>query len=604
MHAMRSTLHSAHINQVTALIDGLERLEMQYGARSVLQRLPGIEQQLLLTLALLRNTIAPTVLGIRPPPVHVAIVGGTNCGKSTVTNVLVGDAVARASLQGGFTRIPTGYGIQDLVSGAWHEQPFILKRLRAQGPVGGGPGTEQEYALEPLRSPAQFDYLQQAVIWDTPDVDSRYARERQHRVLEIIGLADMVVLVLSKEKYADHTAYELLSLLLASGKPVVVCLNKFTSAEAPEGAAHFCRQMLDTPERQQAVGEPVMLAYVDPTAIDRVWAPSGGIAAHVRQAIAARLRQPDSLRQQSARGAVRFVADHIDALCQPAWRECALRAEWRARVEEGLAACLALYRQHYLEDERRYDSFRLALFRLIELLDVPGINRLTRLLRQVVTAPARWGWGLLKRLVAPAPSVPPRAEVMVLQESLEMTLTALHTFLLEQQDDHPLWRQLRERFAPTMPTLLEGVTGRLHTHEQRLTQAIDAAARRIYARLQDSPTQLHALRGGKLALEVAVTLAAVKSGGLAPDDLLYGSLAYAGLQTVVQMLGEHYIHGVKKELQDTQAAAVEAALQDGFVAPLLALALEQEGTQQAPLAEVDLQHLTACAHSLALHWRG
>jgi hypothetical protein len=70
------------------------------------------------------------------------------------------------------------------------------------------------------------------------------------------------------------------------------------------------------------------------------------------------------------------------------------------------------------------------------------------------------------------------------------------------------------------------------------------------------------------------------------------------------MLGEHYIHGVKKELQDTQAAAVEAALQDGFVAPLLALALEQEGTQQTPLAEVDLQHLTACAHSLALHWRG
>jgi hypothetical protein len=601
---MRSALHSSHIDQVTALIDGLERLEGQYDARGMLQRHATIEPQLMLTLALLRNTIAPTALGVLPPPVHVAVVGGTNCGKSTVTNVLVGEAVARASLQGGFTRIPTGYAMQDLLSGAWHEQPLLLKRLRPRADMEGGQDSEQEYALVPLHSPAKFDYLQQAVIWDTPDVDSRYAHERQHRVLEIIGLADVVVLVLSKEKYADHTAYELLSLLLTSGKAVIVCLNKFTSAEYAEGLEHFRRQMLDTPHRRQAVGEPVMLAYVDPTAINRVWATTGGTAAQVRQAIAAHLRQPHRLRQRSARGAVQFVADHVDTLLQPAWRECALRAEWRLRVEEGLAACLAFYRQHYLEDERRYDSFRLALFRLIELLDVPGINRLTRLLRQVVTAPARWGWGLLKRLVAPAPSASPRAEVMVLQESLDITMTALQTFLLERQDDHPLWRQLRERFAPTMPALLEGITGRLHTHEQRLTQAIDAAARRIYARLQDSPTQLHALRGGKLALEVAVTLAAVKSGGLAPDDLLYGSLAYAGLQTVVQMLGEHYVHSVKTALQDTQATAVEALLRDGFVAPLLALLLEQEGTQQAPLAEVDLQYLTECAHSLALHWKG
>jgi hypothetical protein len=151
---------------------------------------------------------------------------------------------------------------------------------------------------------------------------------------------------------------------------------------------------------------------------------------------------------------------------------------------------------------------------------------------------------------------------------------------------------------------MEGVTSRLHMHEQKLTQAIDVAARRIYARLQDSPVQLHALRGGKLALEVAITLAAVKSGGLAPDDLLYGSLAYAGLQTVVQMLGEHYVHSEKKALQDTQAAAVEAILRESVVAPLLALPLEQDGTQLAPLQEADLQHLAQCAHSLALHWRG
>ena len=135
---MHTRLHSAYINQVTALIDGLERLETQYRTRGELQRHPRLEQQLILTLALLRNTLAPTVLGVWPPPVHVAVVGGTNCGKSTVTNVLVGDTVAHASLQGGFTRIPTGYAIHDLLSGAWHDQPLMLKRLRAQGNVRAG----------------------------------------------------------------------------------------------------------------------------------------------------------------------------------------------------------------------------------------------------------------------------------------------------------------------------------------------------------------------------------------------------------------------------------------------------------------------------------
>ena len=54
---MRSTRHSSHINQVTALIDGLERLERQYGARGVLQGHAIIEQQLILALALLRRHV-------------------------------------------------------------------------------------------------------------------------------------------------------------------------------------------------------------------------------------------------------------------------------------------------------------------------------------------------------------------------------------------------------------------------------------------------------------------------------------------------------------------------------------------------------------------
>lgn len=589
---------------VTGLVAGLDGLEKQYRARAALENHPELQQQLLLTLALLRNTVAPAVLGMSPPPVHVAVVGGTNCGKSTVTNVLVGEPVASWSLQGGFTTIPTAYALPELLRGAWHEQPGMLQGLRQLLPEKEtAASAAQEYACAALTPPARLDYLPHTVVWDTPDIDSRYASERLHRVLEILGLADIVVVVLSKEKYADHPAYELLSLLLACGKTILVCLNKFTPTEYLEGRGHFQRQMLDTPERQRAVGEPVLLAYVEPTSLTRLWAVPEPTAHPLRAALAAYLRHPQELRQQTCQGAVQYISRHVETILQPAHRECALLAEWRTQVIARQQECLAFYRQHYLDDEQRYDSFRLALLRLLDLLDVPGINRVTRLIRQVVTAPMRWGWGLLRQMVLSAPQIVPRPEAVVLQESLDTAFKALHTFLLERQEDHLLWRQLRERFEGTIPDLLAQVARRLQTHEQALVPAIEAAAHQIYARMQASPVQLQAIRGGKLALEVAVTVAAVKSGGLAPDDILYGSLAYAGLQAAMQIAGERYIHSVKQDLRETQATAMAQLLDEAIVAPLLRLPDGSSTEQQALLTAEALHNLEQFAHTLAHRWR-
>jgi hypothetical protein len=583
---------------VNELIAGLERLQTQYQLRGLLERDTALQYHLALSLALLRNTVAPAIAGLAPPPLHVAIVGGTNCGKSTVTNILVGAAVASWSLQGAFTTIPTGYGSPQLLEADWQQSPCIMKTLRAHDR-----DTDHEYDLVPVSSPTPPAYLQQAVIWDTPDVDSRYARQRQHRVLEILGLADVVVLVLSKEKYADDTAYHLLDTLLAMGKAILVCLNKFAAAEYAEGLTHFRRQMLDTPARQQAVGEPVMLGYIEPAALERLWSATEGEPALLRAALHQRLRHPSRLRHQTVQGALAFLDTSLADILQPARHETSLIAAWHTQVTLLQQHCMAWYRQHYLYDERRYDSFRLALIRLLDLLDIPGINRVTRLVRQVITTPVRWGWALAKHLVTPTQGTPPRSEVVVLQEGIETAGKTLHLFLLERQDDAPLWGQLQTRFATSFPALLEDVRLKMQAHEQAMAQAIDAAARRIYERLQESPTQLHALRGGKLAMEITATLAAVKSGGLAPDDLLYGSLAYAGMQAVVELLGERYVHTVKQDLQDTQESAVAGLVRDTLVTPLIELATAPDTCGQVPLTQVELQHLEQQVHTLREHWR-
>ena len=67
-----------------------------------------------------------------------------------------------------------------------------------------------------------------AVFWDTPDFDSLAAAEYRRGVLETAALADLYLLVLSKEKYSDLSVWNMLKLLSPLGRPLIICLNKST----------------------------------------------------------------------------------------------------------------------------------------------------------------------------------------------------------------------------------------------------------------------------------------------------------------------------------------------------------------------------------------
>src|SRR5437588_819363 len=64
------------------------------------------------------------------------------------------------------------------------------------------------------------------------------------RLLEIVGLADVVLYVASDERYNDEVPTQFLQLLLQTGKPVVVCLMKMREADAPALVAHFQQEVL------------------------------------------------------------------------------------------------------------------------------------------------------------------------------------------------------------------------------------------------------------------------------------------------------------------------------------------------------------------------
>ena len=104
----------------------------------------------------------------------------------------------------------------------WVDDFIDLERLALQEL---SPLRHDCYALTTLHSKSEHP-LSNCIIWDTPDFDSIKARDYYDSVLKTVAFADIIVLVVSKDKYADQSVWETMALLEPLGKATVICLNK------------------------------------------------------------------------------------------------------------------------------------------------------------------------------------------------------------------------------------------------------------------------------------------------------------------------------------------------------------------------------------------
>jgi hypothetical protein len=183
-----------------------------------------------------------------PPLLVVAIVGGTNIGKSVVFNHLAGEVASASSPLAAGTKHPVCLAPPDLADPALLQrlfEPFTLCAWRsANDPLAETPENRLFWRVGPTM-PARL------LLLDAPDVDSDVTVNWQ-RARAIRQAADVLVAVLTQQKYNDAAVKQFFRAAVDAQKPIVVVFNQCELAADrdywPQWLATFCEQTGARPE--------------------------------------------------------------------------------------------------------------------------------------------------------------------------------------------------------------------------------------------------------------------------------------------------------------------------------------------------------------------
>jgi hypothetical protein len=246
----------------------------------------------------------------REPLLVAAICGGTNTGKSLITNTLVGAAISRSLPEAARTLHP----VASLARGvaARVELAELFPGFR---PV---PWTSEADALDASaadvlvwREDPGGTQPERLVVLDTPDIDGTL-RENWHRAELVRTAADVLVAVLTQQKYNDAAVRDFFAAAAAAGKTMIVVFNMVDWPRQPERLAGWLATFV-----AETAAAPVAV-YAAPH--DFAAADAGRITLHPlpeltpdgsSQSLAERLAcgDFDRIKRQAMAGAMRVVAD-------------------------------------------------------------------------------------------------------------------------------------------------------------------------------------------------------------------------------------------------------------------------------------------------------
>jgi len=472
----------------------------------------------------------------RPSPAPtLTVVGPTQTGKSTVVNVLAGGEWVETSPLAAHTQQAAALAMNLGADGRRLPDVHALGLPVAPLAVDGdGPP---------------------CLIWDTPDFDSNAAGVYRQQVARVCALADLVVVVVSREKYADQSVWTVLETLAPLETPTLVCLNK--TDDGPDTAV-----LVGAVERRLAerFGDAAGISVLELPSLD------AGASAWHRDAEAFRSAVFDRLapRQFDARrtGLERLIRANWAAWVEPLERELACQREWHELVAARTRAFLERYRSEYIDHSRHHDVARKAILGLLELLEIPALAGPISRTRRILTWPFRRLAGALGR---PAEGERDK-EVEVLEAAIDHYLLSLRAEASARR--HPWWRELEAELSRCAPDLRQDFRQAVERYRRAFQPRIDDLSSELYRRLQQNPATLNALRATRVSADAGGILIAFKTGTLGLYDALFAPAVISLTSYLTESAVGQYLRSVIAGLKREQYEQVSAIVQDCVQQPL------------------------------------
>jgi len=491
-------------------------------------------------------------------PLQMAVIGPTQVGKSSVVNVLMGCQAAGVSPLAGYTVHPQGF-CHDLPVSACAGLQRYFGGFRCIPQQDLDKSRYDCYSLAPALENSGL--LPACVLWDTPDFDSIDSRTYREGVIRTLALADAIILVVSKEKYADQSVWEMMSVLESLNQPTLICLNKLV-----EGSEQVLLPSLQDKwqkARQDPFPEVVCLHYQKLAGVP-IWPDDA-------KSFPSRLAQRSD-RKKHAQFEQQLLQKHWQQWLQPILEEHQAFADWEALVDNAINQALGHYQRDFLNHPQHYETFQQALAELLTLLEIPGLAGFLTGVRKALTWPVRQMMKLgQKRLHITDSS----REVALLNQIAEHALIRLNETLLDNNGQGPpsdWWQELAGVLRNQKVALLQNFSLAARAYHLDFQHEVEQTAQSLYLKLQEQPLVLNSLRATRVTADAAVIALTLHTGGIGVHDLVIAP----AMLTLTSLLAESaiggYVHKIEAQLKQRQLDTVKQILfMGGIRAQLLAL---------------------------------
>ncbi|NOQ76257.1 MAG: GTP-binding protein [Methylococcaceae bacterium] len=483
-------------------------------------------------------------------PLQIAVIGPTQAGKSSIANLILNSNIAGVSPLAGYTVHPQGFchkvSLQDcsgLQNYFGRFQQLNLTELSKQ--------RHDCYSLTEIEMDS--DLLPACVFWDTPDFDSIDSADYREGVIRTIALADIVVLIVSKEKYADQAVWEMMSSIESFHQTTLICVNKLI-----EGTEDIILNSLKQKwyqAREDEFPAVIPLHFQKQTAMP-VWPVAEMNRIFQLQKTVSQQKhfeyQHSLLNKYWHSWVEPIVAEHE-----------ALRL-WNDLVDKSIEQALEAYQRDYLNHPHYYDTFQNALIELLNLLEVPGISRVLTKTRRVLTWPVRKLMKLGKQVTAPK-----NQEQALLNQIGEHLLISLADQLLEKIDSdtkqNKWWKDSYCLLRQQRNELLNDYQQVVDSYCSSFQQDVEATANKLYNKLSEQPIVLNSLRATRLTTDAAAMALMIQTGGIGVHDLVITPALLSMTSLLAESAIGGYMGNVEAELKLHQ---LETVKKDLFIATL------------------------------------